>query len=71
MRVRVVRVACLPGGLSIFMDDQPEPEGLIIWVLEQDFSADAADLLEKACNMAICYWVRLPTPGRRPNLRAV
>lgn len=51
MRVRVVRVACLPGGLSIFVDDQPD--GLIIWVLEQDFSANAAKLLQAAFNMAV------------------
>lgn len=69
MRVRVVRVACLPGGLSIFVDDQPS--GLIIWVLEADYSADAVALLEEAFNVAVCYWVRLSAVGRRPSLRAV
>lgn len=69
MRVRVVRVACLPGGLSIFVDDQPD--GLIIWVLEQDFSANAAKLLQAAFNMAVCYWERKPNADRRPSLRAV
>lgn len=69
MRVRVVRVACLPGGVSIFVDDQPD--GLIIWVLERDYSADAATLLEVAFNVTVCYWIRRPAMERRQTLRAV
>jgi hypothetical protein len=69
MRVRVVRVACLPGELSVFVDDQPD--GLIIWVLEKDYSADAATLLEVAFNTVVCYWARKPAAYRRQTLRAV
>jgi hypothetical protein len=69
MRVRAVRVAHLPGGLSIFVDDQPD--GLIIWMLEEDYSAEAAVLLESAFNTVVCYWTRKPATDRRRNLRAV
>lgn len=70
MMVRVVRVACLPGGLSIFVDDQPD--SLVIWVLKEDYSKDQVAMLEAAFNILNEYWARKPAmcPGR-PSLRAV
>lgn len=68
MMVRVVRVASLPGGVSIFVDDQPVDP--VIWVLEEDFTAKAAKLLEQAFSLASFYVLRRP-PHFKATLRAV
>lgn len=68
MMVRVVRVASLPGGISMFVDDQPD--GLVIWVLEKDYTTHQTAMLEAAFNVAVWYWTRKPA-GSRTNLRAV
>ncbi|WP_331445806.1 hypothetical protein [Streptomyces xanthochromogenes] len=66
--VRVVRVRSLPGGLSIFVDDQPD--SLVIWVLEDDFKPEAAQMVEAAFNLSVYYWLRKPAL-HRSSLRAV
>lgn len=68
MLVRVIRVAAMPGGLSLVVDDQPDCP--IVWVLEEDYSAAAASMLEAAMNVSVWYWDRKPAV-RRANLRAV
>lgn len=68
MLVRVERVASLPGGLSIFFDDQPD--SLVIWVLEDECSEDQAANLEMGFNVLVWYWLRKPA-ALRANLRAV
>lgn len=66
--VRVVRVPALPGGVSIFIDDQPD--STVIWVLEGDYTRDKASELEQAFNTIVSYWAQVP--GRRQvHLRAV
>ena len=67
MMVRVVRVACLPGGLSMFVDQQPD--SMVIWVLTEDYSEDQVTMLEAALNTLAGYHSR--KPARRAVLRAV
>lgn len=67
MMVRVVRVACLPGGLSMFVDEQPA--SMVIWVLKEDYSEDQVAMWESALNSVIGCEARKPT--RRAVLRAV
>lgn len=68
MMVRVERVASLPGGLSIFFDDQPD--SLVIWVLEDDYPEAQLASLEMGLNVLVWYWSRKPA-ALRANLRAV
>lgn len=68
MLVRVIRVAAIPGGLSLVIDDQPDC--LVVWVLEKDYSAAAANMLEAAMNVSVWHWTRRPAV-LRANLRAV
>ncbi len=67
MMVRVVRVACLPGGLSMFVDEQPA--SMVIWVLKEDYSEDQVAMWESALNSAIGCEARKPIG--RAVLRAV
>lgn len=70
MLVRVVRVACLPGGLSMFVDDQPDC--MVIWVLKGEYTLSQAAAWEAALNTARNYWSRNPAQcAGRPSLRAV
>lgn len=70
MMVRVVRVACLPGGLSIFVDDQQE--SLVVWVLKKDYTAAQVAMLEARYNrLNAARSRRAAVHAGRAQLRAV
>lgn len=54
----------MPGGLSVFVDDQPE--SVIIWVLREDYSRRQVAVLEASLNAA-----SRQVPVKRATLRAV
>lgn len=71
MMVRVVRVACLPGGLSHFVDGD-ETESLVVWVLKKDYTAAQVARLEAEYNSGNPQWSGKPARhAGRARLRAV
>lgn len=64
--IHVERVPVIPGGASLYIDDQPRH--VVIWMRE-DLTAEEADrLLSHALTHVAArrYWARVPAPANQP-----
>lgn len=69
MWVRVIRVPAIPGGVSVFFDDQPE--GIVIWLQEDEFSESTAAAFQAGLSLLSLHWTRIEGVEMRGHLRAV